>query len=72
MSAHTKMIRSMGKEPLNGLMVENTLVIGAKANNTARAFTSKKAKRDKASGIWGREQNGFEIQIQRVNEELSK
>jgi len=66
------MIRSMGKEPSNGLMVENTLVIGAKANNTARAFTSRKVKRDKASGIWGREQNGLEIQILRVNEDLSQ
>ena len=59
--AITRMIRSMVMVPLNGLMVESTSVSGAKVNNTGKESTSKRAKRDKASGRWARESSGSKI-----------
>ena len=46
----TKMIKSMVMALSSGLTVENISVNGAKANSTAKVFTSKRAKSVKVSG----------------------
>ena len=59
MQVNTRMIRSMDKEHLNGLMVASIQVCGAKANNMDRAHISKKVRKEKESGTWARELNGL-------------
>lgn len=61
-SAATKMTRSTAREHLNGLTVVSISENGAKANNMEKASTSKKAKRDRASGKWAKELNGSKPQ----------
>lgn len=58
----TKMIKSTGMELLSGQTEENISVSGAKASNTEKEFTSKKAKRDRESGKWARELSGSRTQ----------
>ena len=57
----TKMIKSMDTEHLSGLMVESISENGAKANNTVKVCTSKRAKRDKVSGKWEKELSGSRL-----------
>jgi len=57
-SVAIRMIRSTVKVLLNGLMAESILVSGAKESSTAKACTSKKAKRGKASGKWASVSSG--------------
>ena len=59
--ATTRMIKSMGTEPSSGPTAGNTSVSGAKANSTEKEFTSKRARRDKESGRWGRGLSGSKI-----------
>lgn len=64
-----RMIKSMDTEPSSGQMVGNTLVTGAKVNNTVKVCTSKRAKRDKASGRWARELSGSRtLEAQQTND----
>ena len=55
----TKTTKSMVTEPLSGQTVESTSENGLKANNTEREFTSRKERRDRASGRWEKELNGL-------------
>ena len=61
MKETTKMIKSMVMVLLSGLTVENISENGAKANNMAKEFTSKKAKRGKVSGKWVKELSGSRL-----------
>ena len=61
MKAIIKMIKNMVTELLSGQTVGNILVNGAKVNNTGKEFTSKRAKRDKASGKWAKELSGSRL-----------
>ena len=45
----------MVTELSNGQMVVSTSVNGAKESNTDKVFTSKKERREKASGRWAKE-----------------
>ena len=58
MKETTRMIKSMAMVPSSGLMVESTSVTGVKVSNTEKVSTSKRVKRDKASGRWARELSG--------------
>ena len=59
MAAYTlaaiRMIRNMDKEHSSGPTAASISVSGAKANNTAKAYTSKKAKNGRESGKWAKE-----------------
>ena len=65
-----KMIKSTATELLNGQTAGNILVNGAKVNNTEKEFTSKRAKRDKVSGKWGKELSGSRLP-RPTNEQLT-
>jgi hypothetical protein len=58
MKAITKTIKSMDMELLSGPMAESTSESGAKENSMVKEFTSRKVKRDKASGRWEKELSG--------------
>ena len=49
----------MVMEHSNGQTEENISANGAKENNTEREYTSKKGRKDKASGTWAKGQNGL-------------
>jgi len=61
MRATIRMTKSMDMVHSNGLMAESISVSGVKVNNTEKECTSKRAKRDKASGRWARESSGSRI-----------
>jgi len=55
MSETTKMTKSTAKVLSSGQTGESISASGAKASNTEREFTSRKVRRGRESGRWGRE-----------------
>ena len=70
--AAIRMIRSMDKEHSSGPPAVSILVSGAKANNTGKAYTSKKAKNGRESGRWVKELNGSRRLPSKLTEPASK
>ena len=65
----TKMIKNMVTVRSSGRMAENISVNGAKANSMVKVFTSKKAKRDRASGTWVKERSGSATPLRESTDE---
>ena len=58
---NTRTIRNMATELSNGQTEGNTLESGSKVSSTERAYTSKKGRRDKASGRWAKGLSGSNL-----------
>jgi len=67
-----RMIKSMDMVHSSGPMAVSILVSGAKANNTAKAYTSKKVKKGRVSGKWAKELNGLRRLPSKPTEQPSK
>jgi len=61
MKVTIRTIKNTDTEPSSGQMEGSISETGAKVNSMARVSTSKRARRDKASGRWARESSGSKM-----------